>query len=75
MKSGKKYMENDGSSYMKWMVFKRHGEFNKEILYKHFPYVQIHSAYDCTGRWFSHYPTIKVTKTRILVKQYWGMDI
>lgn len=36
---------------------------------------EIHSSYDCTGKWFAHAPRIRRGKFKVLVTQYWGLDV
>ena len=37
--------------------------------------ISIHSAYDCTGKMFSHPVRINRGKSRTFVTQFWGIDV
>jgi hypothetical protein len=37
--------------------------------------VEIHSAYDCTGRWFAWEADFIELPDRVIVKQHWGLDV
>ena len=36
---------------------------------------EIHSAYDCTGKWFASAARVKRVGKRVLVRQWWGLDV
>lgn len=71
-----KPLADDGSSHYIWKLYAP--DVTQETIELDFEEPegrQIYSMYDCTGRAFAHSISIRRTKTRTLVKQYWGIDI
>jgi len=76
METRLKVLDEDGSSCIRWQLFAP--DVTQEQIEQVFEEPegrQIYSAYDCTGKAFAHGISVKRTKTRTLVTQYWGIDI
>lgn len=71
-----KLLEEDGSSVIFWRVFSPNVSFDEiSNVFDEPGGRSIAGHYDCSGRAFAGAISIKRTKTRVLVKQHWALDI